>query len=104
MLNERHLKRLMTEYVRYYHQDGLISGLKSKHPPIGRLRETMAQVAPLCPCCGSAVSTIATGLSLERVWARCLSEIGDERSSPPACSPVDVTLYACILQNGILVS
>src|SRR5664279_5724281 len=35
VLNERHLKRLMTEYVRYYHEDRTHLGL-SKRTPVGR--------------------------------------------------------------------
>jgi len=35
VLNERHLKRLMTEYVRYYHDDRPHLGL-AKQPPAGR--------------------------------------------------------------------
>ena len=35
VLNERHLKRLMTEYIRYYHEDRTHLGL-SKETPLGR--------------------------------------------------------------------
>jgi putative transposase len=35
VLNERHLKRLMTEYVRYYHEDRTHLGL-AKDTPAGR--------------------------------------------------------------------
>jgi putative transposase len=35
VLNERHLKRLMTEYVRYYHDDRTHLGLE-KQTPAGR--------------------------------------------------------------------
>ena len=35
VLNERHLKRLMSEYVRYYHEDRTHLGL-AKDTPIGR--------------------------------------------------------------------
>jgi hypothetical protein len=35
VLNERHLRRLMTEYVRYYHEDQTHLGLK-KQTPAGR--------------------------------------------------------------------
>ena len=36
VLNERHLKRLMAEYVRYYHEDRTHLGLV-KDTPAGRL-------------------------------------------------------------------
>ena len=36
VLNERHLKRLMAEYVRYYHDDRTHLGLE-KHTPAGRV-------------------------------------------------------------------
>ena len=39
VVNERHLKRLMTEYVRYYHDDRTHLGL-SKETPAGRVAET----------------------------------------------------------------
>jgi putative transposase len=32
VLNERHLKRLMTEYVRYYHEDRTHLGLEKQTP------------------------------------------------------------------------
>jgi putative transposase len=32
VLNERHLKRLMTEYVRYYHEDRTHLGLAKQTP------------------------------------------------------------------------
>ena len=35
VLNERHLKRLMAEYMRYYHEDRTHLGL-TKDPPAGR--------------------------------------------------------------------
>jgi putative transposase len=35
VLNERHLKRLMTEYIRYYHDDRTHLGLE-KPTPAGR--------------------------------------------------------------------
>jgi len=37
VLNERHLKRLMAEYVRYYHDDRTHLGLR-KQTPGGRVR------------------------------------------------------------------
>jgi transposase InsO family protein len=39
VLNERHLKRLMAEYVRYYHDDRTHLGL-AKETPAGRSAET----------------------------------------------------------------
>src|ERR1700674_3267636 len=49
-LNERHLKRLLSEYVRYYHEDRTHLGL-SKETPGGRIRSApggrvIAQVRP----------------------------------------------------------
>jgi transposase InsO family protein len=38
VLNERHMKRLMTEYVRYYHDDRTHLGL-AKETPAGRIKE-----------------------------------------------------------------
>jgi len=38
VLNERHMKRLMTEYVRYYHDDRTHLGLE-KETPAGRVKE-----------------------------------------------------------------
>jgi hypothetical protein len=40
VLNERHLKRLMSEYVRYYHEDRTHLGL-AKETPGGRAAEWM---------------------------------------------------------------
>ena len=39
VLNERHLKRLMRDYVRYFHEDRTHLGL-AKETPAGRLRES----------------------------------------------------------------
>jgi putative transposase len=39
VFNERHLKRFLSEYVRYYHEDRTHLGL-SKEPPGGRIRST----------------------------------------------------------------
>jgi transposase InsO family protein len=39
VLNERHLKRLMTDYVRYYHEDRTHLGL-AKETPLGRTMGT----------------------------------------------------------------
>ena len=36
VLNERHVKRLMNEYIRYYHEDRTRLGLK-KPTPAGRV-------------------------------------------------------------------
>jgi hypothetical protein len=36
-MNERHLKRLMSEYVRYYHQDRTHLALE-KETPVSRVR------------------------------------------------------------------
>jgi hypothetical protein len=38
ILNERHLKRLMSSYLLYYHEDGLMLGL-AKDTPAGRSTE-----------------------------------------------------------------
>jgi putative transposase len=38
-LNEHHLKRLLSEYIRYYHQDRTHLGL-NKETPGGRVRST----------------------------------------------------------------
>lgn len=41
VLNERHLKRLMAEYVRYYHEDRTHLGLAKTHQRVGRLRSAV---------------------------------------------------------------
>jgi transposase InsO family protein len=48
-LNERHLKRLMTEYVRYYHDDRTHLGL-DKQTPTGRTaaKDTAAESEVVC--------------------------------------------------------
>ena len=47
VLNEQHLKRLMSEYVRYYHEDRTHLGL-AKDTPTGR-------PTPICPAVGSTI-------------------------------------------------
>jgi putative transposase len=54
VLNERHLKRLMTEYVRYYHEDRTHLGL-AKDTPVGRavaIRPPVASEIQSCPRLG----------------------------------------------------
>lgn len=57
VLNERHLKRLMTEYVRYFHQDRTHLGLV-KETPAGRAKATNP-----CALCR---------LSPRRDWVACI--------------------------------
>ena len=60
VLNERHLKRLMTEYVRYYHDDRTHLGL-DKQTPAGRKTAEGTTAEPKSfPCRGSAACIIAT--------------------------------------------
>jgi transposase InsO family protein len=49
VLNERHLKRLMTEYVRYYHDDRTHLGL-AKQTPVGRTaaKDTAVESKVVC--------------------------------------------------------
>jgi putative transposase len=44
VLNERHMKRLMTEYVRYYHNDRTHLGL-AKETPAGRVKECNRRIS-----------------------------------------------------------
>jgi hypothetical protein len=65
VLNERHLKRLMTDYLRYYHHDRTHLGL-AKQTPGGRVAETPRVLrAGLFPSREWAGCTIATNLRLE---------------------------------------
>jgi putative transposase len=50
VLNEQHLKRLMSEYVRYYHQDRTHLGL-AKHTPTGR-------PTAICTAVGSKIHSL----------------------------------------------
>ena len=51
VLNERHLKRLMTEYVRYYHQDRTHLGL-AKDTPVSR-------PVTICSAAGSQIRSLS---------------------------------------------
>jgi len=60
VLNERHLMRLMAEYVRYYHDDRTHLGL-AKQTPAGRMAVRAASSdSRVVAMPGSAVCTIAT--------------------------------------------
>ena len=60
VLNERHLKRLMNEYVRYYHEDRTHLAL-AKGTPAGREAEASStEIAESYRCQGSAACIIAT--------------------------------------------
>jgi putative transposase len=50
ILNERHLKRLMSEYIRYYHEDRTHLGL-AKDTPAGR-------PTTICPAVGSKIHSL----------------------------------------------
>jgi len=58
ILNERHLKRLMSAYLHYYHEDRTHLGL-AKDTPAGRPTESALRVnAGFNPCRDSAGCTI----------------------------------------------
>ena len=59
VFNERHLKRLMSEYVRYYHEDRTHLALE-KETPMGRVRAGKPDTScQFYPCQSSVVSIIA---------------------------------------------
>lgn len=68
VLNERHLKRLMTEYVRYYHDDRTHLGLE-KQTPGGRAaaRNTAGSTNKIISMSGLAACIIATTSQPERI-------------------------------------
>ena len=68
-LNERHLKRLITEYVSYYHDDRTHLGLE-KRTPAGRVAVSIRRRLARCiPYRDSAVCIIATTWRLE-AWVQ----------------------------------
>ncbi len=75
VLNERHLKRLMNEYVRYYHEDRTHLGL-NKQTPGGR------EIAKCREACSNVVSIPRLGGLHHRydlaAWAR--SQINSEQN------------------------
>jgi len=60
VLNERHLQRLMTEYVRYYHQDRTHLELGKDTPRVGRLQSVPQPAARFIPSLDSVDCTIVT--------------------------------------------
>jgi putative transposase len=57
VLNERHLKRLMSEYVRYYHEDRTHLGLAKDTPAVGRPQFVLPSKAKFVPSLGWAGCT-----------------------------------------------
>jgi len=51
-LNEKHLKRLLSEYVRYYHEDQTHLGLSKQTPSYGEAQYPPLKIF-LCCCCSS---------------------------------------------------
>ena len=49
-LNERHLKRLMSEYVRYYHEDRTIWTSRRTHQQVGQQQFALGLKARFNPC------------------------------------------------------
>jgi putative transposase len=78
VLNERHLKRLMNEYVRYYHDDRTHLGLENKHLPDARPMRPLAQMATLFPCRDWADYIIATTWPHEKRQRTFLLEVKEE--------------------------
>src|SRR6202023_356503 len=67
VLNERHLKRLMAEYVRYYHEDRTHLGL-AKDTPAGRPTAVHSgERAQSTPALDSVDCTIVTPLQLSLI-------------------------------------
>jgi hypothetical protein len=60
IMNERHLKRLMAEYVRYYHGDRTHLGLRKERQQAGCLRTTPQLEAQYDLCRDSADCITAT--------------------------------------------
>jgi transposase InsO family protein len=60
VLNERHLKRLMAEYIRYYHADRTHLGLASKLRRDASRQTAALAVARSSRCQGSVACIIAT--------------------------------------------
>ncbi|HXF13380.1 MAG TPA: integrase core domain-containing protein [Terriglobales bacterium] len=58
-LDERHLKRLLSDYIRYYHDDRMHLGLR-KETPVGRRRST---------ACGVVVSHLRDCVADESIRA-----------------------------------
>jgi hypothetical protein len=59
VLNERHLKRLMNEYARYYLETRLISVWRRKYLPEARRKRVLAPMAMPFPCRDCAACIIA---------------------------------------------
>ena len=71
VLNERHLKRLLAEYVRYYHEDRTHLGLAKTRQQVGRLYGVMPQAARFALSRDLVDSTTVTRLSPRtlQVWS-----------------------------------
>jgi hypothetical protein len=60
VLNERHLKRLISEYVHYYHEDRTHLAWRRRHRQVEWPLKTQRKAVESYPCPGSAACTIAT--------------------------------------------
>jgi hypothetical protein len=60
VLNERHLKRLMNEYIRFYHEDRTHLGLGKQTPAQRKAERARHWMQELFRCRGSAACIIAT--------------------------------------------
>jgi putative transposase len=79
VLNERHLKRLMNEFVRYYQEDRPPLASVSRLRLAARWRNTQARAAGLSRSHGSAVSIIVTTSPPELPPRSTLREAEDDR-------------------------
>ncbi|HZL50001.1 MAG TPA: integrase core domain-containing protein [Terracidiphilus sp.] len=87
VLNERHLKRLMNEYVRYYHEDRMHLAL-AKETPAGRKAEDAARVdrsVISTPRLGGLQSSLRTRGVRIRSFSPCTSLI--DRGETALCDP-----------------
>jgi integrase-like protein/uncharacterized methyltransferase DUF6094 len=78
VLNERHLKRLMNEYVSYYHEDRTHLAFAKERLRAAMRRRAQLQVAGLYQCRGSVVCIIATIWPADSLVRKPLPRIANE--------------------------
>jgi hypothetical protein len=102
VLNERHLKRLLNEYVDYYHEDRTHLGLVKETPQDARWKPIQNHNAKLFPCHDWAVCITDTILShsfLSSYLAQNISKFSPLNLhvlacpilKPPHCSAIKLT-------------
>ncbi len=92
VLNERHLRWLMKEYVLYYHDDRTHLALGKKLLPVVKQKKTLAKVVGSFPCRGSGDCIIVTIWLPELLHRTSRFRVKDQPREKRVCRSCETSL------------